>query len=364
MRFTTATFAAVAVFFSLANAHQELIDPPPFRSQFNKGVAPGDIDFATMNAPLKPDGSNFPCKGYVDGTPAVKTLVPGKQTLRVRGGAVHGGGSCQVSLSYQDGKAGTFKVITSILGGCSASIPGNAADPLAEFDIPFILPDDAKAGDAILSWSWFNKIGNREMYQNCARVTIGGSGTSTLDSLPDMFVANVGNGCATVETFDTVFPDPGEAAFVINNGGKPGPPSGNCGSSGGAVPPVQSGSFSATVPGQNLVGTTTTIATAAPTTFAVVTTTAAAAPPPAATTTASPSAGTGGGDNSSGCVSGSVICQPGGKTWMMCGDTQKNVFAVPPGTVCNNGTFDYAVKRSLSHARRAHLKARSLHKHL
>lgn len=47
--------------------------------------------------------------------------------------------------------------------------------------------------------------GNREMYMNCAVVTVSGGG-SGLDG-PAPFVANAGvNQCATIEGVDTVFP--------------------------------------------------------------------------------------------------------------------------------------------------------------
>lgn len=77
----------------------------------------------------------------------------------------------------------------------------------------FSIPSEAPNGDAIFAWSWFNKLGNREMYQNCAVVTItnGGSGLSAPD-FPAPFVANVPQapGCSTIENIDVVFPNPGK----------------------------------------------------------------------------------------------------------------------------------------------------------
>lgn len=57
--------------------------------------------------------------------------------------------------------------------------------------------------------------GNREMYQNCALVTIagGGSGLNDKKAFPPPFVANVGNGCATIEGQNVVFPSPGKNVF-------------------------------------------------------------------------------------------------------------------------------------------------------
>lgn len=113
-------------------------------------------------------------------------------------GATHGGGSCQLSLSYDNGA--TFKVIKSMEGGCPLK-------PTWDFDIPA----NAPGGHALFAWTWFNLVGNREMYMNCAQVQInGGSGSNFASTHPDMFVANVGNGCQTVGGKQTVFAHPGD----------------------------------------------------------------------------------------------------------------------------------------------------------
>lgn len=84
----------------------------------------------------------------------------------------------------------------------------------------FEMPNDVANGNALFAWSWFNLIGNREMYMNCADVVISG-GTATVtafeNNYPDMSVANVGNGCSTVEGQQTVFANPG--AQVIYGAG-------------------------------------------------------------------------------------------------------------------------------------------------
>lgn len=59
------------------------------------------------------------------------------------------------------------------------------------------------------------------MYMNCAVVRIsGGLGEShngpSLSSRPDMFVANVGNGCTTVDSTDVMIPNPGSDVDVAN----------------------------------------------------------------------------------------------------------------------------------------------------
>jgi hypothetical protein len=120
--------------------------------------------------------------------------------MTLAGLATHGGGSCQLSLSYDNGT--TFYVIQSMEGGC----------PLVT-TYQFTIPSDAPNGNALFAWTWFNLIGNREMYMNCADVVING-GSSTTDSFtteyPPIFVANIDNGCSTVEDKQTVFPNPGK----------------------------------------------------------------------------------------------------------------------------------------------------------
>lgn len=221
--------AALLAGGQLAAAHMEIQFPAPFRSKFNPNAV--EIDY-TNTAPLDPSGANYPCKGYhVDlGTPAGKptaTFAPGgSYNFTVVGGAPHGGGSCQVSLSYDKGQS--FTVIQSIIGGCPLS---------SSYD--FTIPADAPEGEAIWAWTWSNNIGNREHYMNCAPVTIAGNGggnrgasTSSVpfSQRPAPFTANIGNGCSTVEGTDVDYPDPGPD--VINNGGNLGQPVGNCGPSG------------------------------------------------------------------------------------------------------------------------------------
>jgi hypothetical protein len=56
------------------------------------------------------------------------------------------------------------------------------------------------------------------MYMNCAPITVTGSegSTSALSALPDMFVANIGNGCSVSEGTDVQFPNPGDSVAREN----------------------------------------------------------------------------------------------------------------------------------------------------
>ncbi|OAL34813.1 hypothetical protein AYO20_06008 [Fonsecaea nubica] len=187
--------------------------PYPLRSPLDPDISPDEKDY-NMISPLFADGSNFPCKNYQNTPDSYVTkatyLAGGTYDMWLNGTVPHDGGSCQLSLSYDNGA--TFKVIKSMIGGC----------PLTH-NYAFTIPSFAPSSDSVLfSWSWFNLIGDREMYQNCARVEIvGGSSTrhrrgspyrrqvASMDRLPNMFVCNVNNGCQTIERQEVVFPDPG-----------------------------------------------------------------------------------------------------------------------------------------------------------
>ncbi|KLJ05980.1 DNA-directed RNA polymerase [Blastomyces silverae] len=190
----------LAIAAGSAFAHIEMSHPVPFRSRHGSG---GNVDYS-MTSPLLADGSNFPCKGYHHDSaskPSATYKAGGSGDVKLEGTATHGGGSCQISLSYDQGN--TFRVIESIIGGC----------PLNK-QYGFKIPSNAPSGEALLAWTWFNKIGNREMYMNCAPVVIeGGSGDrAAFDKLPEIYIANVGNGKTTVEGEDVKFPNPGEGS--------------------------------------------------------------------------------------------------------------------------------------------------------
>lgn len=234
-----ATLILSGLLASTVSAHMQLSKPYPIRSPLNK-EGKGEKDYSYTN-PLSTSGSDYPCKGYAkDDFEAVDTWAPGSsQEMTLEGSAVHDGGSCQLALTYDQGK--TFKVIESIEGDCPI-------DKKYQFDVP----SDAPSGDALFAWTWFNKVGNREMYMNCAMITIGGSSnrnaaldsesreakeapkqtlddkttekgpnnkanTQTtsakngFDSLPDLFVANVDQAgkCVTIEGEAVHFPKPG-----------------------------------------------------------------------------------------------------------------------------------------------------------
>ncbi len=212
-----------------AQAHMLLRIPAPYTSP------------AIASSPLAADGSNFPCQstggGFV-GT-ATKMEKGTTQKMGFTGSAVHGGGSCQISITYdaQPNKQSSFKVIHSIQGGCPArGVSGNLPDNpsgAAPDEYEFQIPADIPNGKATLAWSWLNKIGNREFYMNCAPIEISGpeGNQAALAALPDMMVANIGGSCTTKEGVDTQYPNPGTSVENFP-GAALGPPLGDCGATG------------------------------------------------------------------------------------------------------------------------------------
>jgi len=210
-----AKFFTLAALVALVNAHIEMVLPVPF-------------DAANLNnSPLDASGSDFPCKNpdYSSIATMNEYQIGGKGQLQFMGTAVHGGGSCQVSITYDNPptKDSVWKVIKSFEGGCPArNTPGNAPGDSAELPTPdtydFEIPG-IPAGEAILAWTWFNKVGNREMYMNCAPIKISGDGNADkYAALPDMFRANIASEttCTTPADHDIQFPDPG--VVELNNG--------------------------------------------------------------------------------------------------------------------------------------------------
>ncbi|KAI9880050.1 MAG: hypothetical protein M1830_005782 [Pleopsidium flavum] len=353
--------AAAIAFSSTVSAHMKIASPVPYgKSSLN-------------NSPLDQSGSDFPCKqrpGVYDAEGASNIMPIGKnQTLSFIGSAVHGGGSCQISLTSDKnpGKDAKWQVIHSIEGGCPASAAGNLGENAngsgaSTFD--YSIPEGIAPGDYTLAWTWFNKIGNREMYMNCAPITVtGGSGkrdeipeerddfTKRDTSFPAMFVANVGNGCGTEESHDLIFPNPGTSLQIIGSVGNMKGPTGSCaggstssgGSSGGSASGVPSSaagvpSPTSTAQGNNTGGVFVPSASAAP---SVVASSASAVVPSATTPAASSPVNTSsaGGSSVGTCSqSGQSICSPDAKQIGTCDATGHVTWiTVASGTVCSGG---------------------------
>ncbi|KAL4999163.1 hypothetical protein BDV10DRAFT_200795 [Aspergillus recurvatus] len=330
---------------SSAYGHIQMSKPYPIRSPLNQ-AASGEKDYSYTN-PLSTSGSDYPCKGYADDPfNSVATYSPGSTyDLELSGSAVHGGGSCQIALSYDKGE--TFQVIHSMLGGC----------PIAK-SYEFTIPADAPSGEALLAWSWFNKVGNREMYMNCAQVTVGSgarqegftavSQNQAFSSLPPLFIANV-NGpgqCTTIEGEEVNFPMPGPSVegSLSGTGYK-------CSGSApflGTSNSPNSGSDSSTSTSTSTSSTSLTHASVTSSTAAVPSSSSPVASPSSSSVTASikpnptlrpqiplPEDST--------CVPGTIICSEDGNSWWLC-DQGFPVYmgSVAPGTRCTHGAMHRA----------------------
>ncbi|KAI1398142.1 lytic polysaccharide monooxygenase [Hypoxylon fuscum] len=362
--------AVTAGLIAVANAHMKMKSPAPFNPT------------ALNNSPLDASGSDFPCKfgnGYsATGGTANTYELGSQQTLSFIGQATHGGGSCQVSITYDESPTAdsVWKVIHSIEGGCPAKNTngnlGDSADAEDPFTYPYSIPKDIPAGKATIAWTWFNKVGNREMYMNCGALELTGTGgdKSNFDKLPDMVVLNIGGKPQTIESMDYKFKDAGssvedntsagQVATCGTDGCTQGDTAGSSGSGSGS-----SGSDS----GSGSSGSATSAAPAAPatssaaaggvfitqpgsgsgstptTTAAVPTTTAADTP--VATPTSSSGSGSGSGSTSgSGSSSGAMsgACSPEGtfncmgSSYQQCASGQWSVsMALAAGTSCSAG---------------------------
>jgi hypothetical protein len=413
MASTKLSFVAIAATILLCvayvNAHMMMISPAPYgKSTLN-------------NSPLVGDGSDFPCKqrtGVYDAEGASNTMTIGQpQTLSFIGSAVHGGGSCQVSLTtdLQPTKSSQWMVIHSIQGNCPSNVTGNLdsdASGLGAAVFQYTIPAGIAPGQYTIAWSWVNKIGNREFYMNCGPATIVAAKkkryapepkiSKRQSTFPAMFVANlagVDNGCITVEGDDTLYPDPG-ASYVNGTIGvklalppagcgslaavTPGTPSTGSAPSATSAPPGSSPSAASSAPGFG-VGSSSTAspgvfatgtASAAPlaTSTAIVSPIPASAAPAAASSVASagvpaPSGTTTtSGAQSGACTNeGAWFCLAGGSSFQRCASgVWSTPMSMAAGTTCTPGmssTLSMSAsksKRFSGHVRRAHRLADAL----
>lgn len=148
LRFNFGFMAVVLLaLLSVANAHMKMSSPVPFN------VA--NLD----NSPLKADGSDFPCKASPDNPSSYSISamnnLPVNQpiALTFEGSAVHGGGTCEISISMdsEPTKDSVFKVIQVFQGASCPSPTGGG--------LTFNLPEElGNAANATLAWSWWNSI--------------------------------------------------------------------------------------------------------------------------------------------------------------------------------------------------------------
>jgi hypothetical protein len=313
--------------------HMIMSDPIPFAND--------EID----SAPLA--GGQFPCKQQHPLTgPTNKMAVGDTQTLKFRpGGAVHGGGSCQLSITLdtKPTEQSVFKVIHSIEGGC----PGlGTVGQTFDYKLPASVPN----GAATFAWSWIpQESGGYEYYMNCAAISVtgGAQDTAEFDKLPDMLVANIeGVQCKSnpYEGLGSVeYPDPGTSLVKIPDGkalqkvtgSACGASVGGSGGSGGS-----SNSTSTATQAPSSAPTTSKASNPSPSsTLSTVVVSSSSAPQP----TSDPSTG-----GSQTCSGATMLCN-GTSQFGLCANGKVVWQAVAPGTQCKDGQI---VRRSYRRARR------------
>ncbi|KAJ1931169.1 hypothetical protein FBU59_006808, partial [Linderina macrospora] len=198
------TAATLMTLAAAATAHMQITYPCP---RFSPNCAttptlpPGESLNYDMASPIGSGGSIIaPLCHSSTPWPQVNEKWTAGQSITVKfaqGGAAHGGGHCEFSLSYDGGK--TFVVIHQELKYCfvgSASNSNTAGINSYTFNLPSELPG---TDHAVFAWSWVNAIGNREFYMDCADVSISGSSKSYTGK--EMTIANYGPNYPTIGEF-------------------------------------------------------------------------------------------------------------------------------------------------------------------
>ena len=299
-------------------------------------------------------------------------------------------------------KDSVFKVIKSIEGGCPSTNPGNVgpATGTGADEFEYTIPEEVQAGrNYTLAWTWFNKIGEREMYMNCAPISVPKVGKrgvvdkrgeveeekeeedgvvvekreSSMASLPDMFRANigaVGNGCSTAPSGTVLeIPKGNLGKNVQRIGDEPlVPPVGNCGGSYGgggsaspapkgegdgsqAAPPVQASPAPKASPvpassqnpfaagagsGPVVVPVSSAPAAAVPAPSTAPTPAAPPANTPGPSTTPAAAAPASGLSDGSCPAPGKSVCSPDGTAWGTCDENHHVIYQkVAEGTKCD-----------------------------
>jgi len=265
-----------------------------------------------------------------------------------------------------------FKVIKSIEGGCPSSKVGNVGTDTEGYGadgFEYVVPEGVGVGDFTLAWTWFNKVGEREMYMNCAPVrvvaavgaaAVGGGGRRRRgrrergvgwDELPVMFRANIGNGCGTAASGTVLgFPKENVGKVVQRIGDEElVSPVGNCGEMNGGPLASQAVVSSVVVPSAAppTLGPALSVLMSPPASQASPAPAVSSIPPapsaaqasqPLAAPSVFPAAVTSDDGLITGeCPSpGKSVCAPDGRSWGTCMENHRVIFqAVAVGTRCD-----------------------------
>ncbi|KAF8941353.1 hypothetical protein EDD21DRAFT_322793 [Dissophora ornata] len=194
---TIITAAMVCLSAMTAQAHVGL-STPCGRYQPAAGCPappPGQSIDYNINSPIGThDSKTLPiCKNLVPYTQ--RTVYKAGETINTAYsvGASHGGGHCQWALSYDGGK--TWVVLKTLIRDCLKGVVTGQA-----YSVPVQIPANAPSGNATFQWIWNNAIGNRELYSNCADITIKGTNGGTVTGVAPLY-ANYGPSSLLIPEF-------------------------------------------------------------------------------------------------------------------------------------------------------------------
>ncbi|KAI9290476.1 hypothetical protein K502DRAFT_298311, partial [Neoconidiobolus thromboides FSU 785] len=107
-----------AILFFLGAVHQvtshmEMTNPPPRKSKHNKNYPESEFDYS-YTSPLGAERP-YPCRGYIKGPSSYDVNAGETVPVQISGGAMHNGGHCQFSVSYNDRD---WVVLKSVYGDC------------------------------------------------------------------------------------------------------------------------------------------------------------------------------------------------------------------------------------------------------
>ncbi|KAF9548683.1 hypothetical protein EC957_005922 [Mortierella hygrophila] len=152
---------------------------------------PGQVVDVDINSPI---GTNLRinqplCKTSIPYPFSSRTIYKAGDTIQTAYsiGSAHGGGHCQWALSYDGEK--TWVVIKTMIRTCLQVTPGTETN----YRIPVLLPKDLPSGNVTFMWLWYNAIGDRELYSNCADIRVEGSDGGSVKGLAPL-IANYGSG--------------------------------------------------------------------------------------------------------------------------------------------------------------------------
>jgi hypothetical protein len=206
--FWTTALVAAAALSSVANAHIKIQSPTPF------GVDTLDTS-PLLNFAPGASGSDFPCKqrtGVYDISERTEIAAGSQSPLVFSGSASHGGGVCELLLTTDlEPTANTEWKLFTVIEGCP--LKGDASSGGVS-DYSFTIPEGMPNGNATFAWVWYNRIGNREIYMNCAPISIssGSDDKTAYNALNNAYFINLPReSCSSQEMGDTIIPNPGKA---------------------------------------------------------------------------------------------------------------------------------------------------------